>query len=117
LSPIVNTTTVFYTNEAGSLGYSHHWSAYGGVDDALYFTIYLNPAITNNYTKVIVVGNPGFDNYTQSNAIYTAQAAIIPSTSFNNPAGSGGLSLQIYYYGDNLNNFKPSGTYMIYGIK
>jgi hypothetical protein len=117
LSPIVNTTTVFYTNEAGSLGYSHYWSAYGGVDDALYFNIHLNPAITNNYTKVIVVGNPGFDNYTQSNAIYSAQATIETGNSFNNPAGTGGLTLRIYYYGDNLNNFKPSGTYMIYGIK
>jgi trimeric autotransporter adhesin len=107
----------FYTNEVGSLGYGGFGKSFPGVDDELYFDIYLNPAITNNYTKVIVVGTPGFNNVVQSAAIYKAQAKIVPSLNFNNPAGTGGLSLRIEYYGDNLNNIVPSGTYMIYGIK
>jgi hypothetical protein len=113
----LNNVYVFFTNEVGNLGYAHYFTAISGVNDQLSFVILLDPAITNNYTKVIVVGSPGFDNYIQSNAIYAAAAKIQPSTSFNNPAGSGGFSLTIFYYGDNLNNIKPSGTYMIYGIK
>jgi hypothetical protein len=113
---LVNSSTVFYTNEVGSLAYSQYFYSTNGVDDELVFFIHLNPAITNNYTKIIVVGTPGFDNAAQSTAIYKANAKIIPPILVSsNPLG--GPALQINYYGDNLNNFKPSGTYMIYGIK
>jgi hypothetical protein len=110
-------TAPFYTNEVGSLGYGGFGRSFPGADDEIYFEIYLNPAITNNYTKVIVIGSPGFSNASQAAAIYRAEASIRPSQTFNNPAGSGGLSLWISYFGDNLNNMRSSGTYMIYGIK
>ncbi len=109
----------FCTNLVGSLAYGQGGAFTAGVDDVLNFYIHLNPAITNNYTNVFVVGGPGFDNQTQSNAVYSANATISNGAGLGiigSPPGSK-LYLRIKYYGDNLNNIKVSGTYMIYGIK
>ncbi|MBK8053555.1 MAG: hypothetical protein IPK35_09860 [Saprospiraceae bacterium] len=109
--------TPFYTNEVGNLGYGGVRIITSGADDGRIFNIHLNPAITNNYVKVIVIGGAGFNNSNASAAIYSAKAEIVPSEPLGNPAGSGGLSLKIFYYGDNLNYMTPNGTFLIYGIK
>jgi hypothetical protein len=104
----------FCTNEVGNLILAQTGSFVSGADDALIFKIYLNFSITGIYNKIIVVGAPGFNNSSQSSAMYRATADI---ENLSVVPGNTTLGLAIRYYGDNLNNIKVSGTYMIYGIK
>ena len=117
---VFNTQSVTITNVMGSLANVDINTSpnqlifdHSGADDIIIMRRRLNTTITQQYSTVFMVGDAGFDNFSNGQAIYAAYANLQQYTS----GGSNYYDLFINYGGDNLSSFSTSGTYMIYGIK
>lgn len=100
------------TNEIGNVAtgsWTSNISIY--IDDAVRFTINLNPAITNGYSKIYAIGNAGYrhgDGNT-NDGNYVSGASLTNTNTI----------VELYYKMDALfpHRFHGIGRVMIYGVK